>query len=144
MTTFLKMLVTMETGQCQVLHHLKSRCFQNRMATVPKACQTVLVKLILERTPNPSYARWYNFEEPLKDSSSSTNYIFEINVGKKRIRHTTTLKLNFEINSKSIEDGVIEIQSRSISDPLFSDIDFLNERKWFWSEIQTLNTLKSV
>ena len=57
-----------------------------------------------------------------KDSSDQSHLIFEINVGKKRIRHRTTLKLNFEIDSKSIEDGVIEIQSLSMSDPLLSDI----------------------
>jgi len=62
-----------------------------------------------------------------KDSSDQSHLIFEINVGKKRIRHRTTLKLNFEIDSKSIEDGIIEIQSRSMSDPLLSDIDFLKK-----------------
>ena len=30
---------------------------------------------------------------------------------------------NFEIVSKSIEDSVIQIQSRSMSDPTFSNID---------------------
>ena len=32
----------------------------------------------------------------VKASSDSSNLIFEMNVGKKRIRHTTTLKLNDE------------------------------------------------
>ena len=32
----------------------------------------------------------------VKDSSDSKYFIFEINVGKSRIRHTTTLKLNDE------------------------------------------------
>ena len=52
---------------------------------------------------------------------------FEINLGKGRIRHTTTLKLNFYIDSRSNEDDVIQTQSRSMSDPTLSDIDFKNK-----------------
>ena len=39
-----------------------------------------------------------------KDSPDPSNFIFEINVGKKRIRNTTTLKLNDEF-LMSIEDS---------------------------------------
>ena len=39
--------------------------------------------------------------------------------------------------SKSIEYDVIEIQSRSMSDPTFSDIDFKNKMIWVWT---TLNS----
>ena len=67
---------------------------------------------------------WANL---VKDSSDSNHFVFEIIVGKRRIRHTTTLKLNFEIVSKSIEDDVIQIQSRSMSNPTLSDTDF---KKW--------------
>ena len=35
--------------------------------------------------------------------------------------------MNLKIDSKSIEDGVIQIQSRCMSDPLLSDIDFKND-----------------
>ena len=35
-----------------------------------------------------------------------------------------------KIESKLIEDGVIQIQSRSMSDPSLSDIDFKNEMAW--------------
>ena len=42
----------------------------------------------------------------------------------------------FGINSLSIEDDVIQIQSRSFSDPSLSDIDFKNKMAWVW------NTLK--
>ena len=35
--------------------------------------------------------------------------------------------MNFYIDSKSIEDDVIQIQSRSMFDPTFSDIDYKNE-----------------
>ena len=61
-----------------------------------------------------------------------SHFIFEINVGKRRIRHPTTLKLNdeFQIGYKSIEDDVIQILSRSISDPPHSDIDFKNKMAW--------------
>ena len=39
---------------------------------------------------------------------------------------------HISIDSKSIEYDVIEIQSRSISDPTFSDIDFKNKMAWVW------------
>ena len=35
--------------------------------------------------------------------------------------------MNFLIDYESIEDDVIEIQSRSMSEPTFSDIDFKNK-----------------
>ena len=53
-----------------------------------------------------------------------SHFIFEINVGKSRIRHRTALKLNFLIDSKLIENNVIQIQSRSTSDPTLSDFAF--------------------
>ena len=62
-----------------------------------------------------------------KGSSDPSNFIFEIIDGKSRIRHRTTLKLNFQIYSKLIGDVVIQIQSRSMSDPTISDIDFKNK-----------------
>ena len=64
--------------------------------------------------------------ETFKGSSDQSHFIFAINVGKSRILHRTTLKLNSKIDSKSIEDGFIQIQSRSMSDPILSDIDFSN------------------
>ena len=69
----------------------------------------------------------------LKGSSDSNHFIFEINVGRTRIRHTTTPKLNFWIDSKSVEADDVQIQSRSMSDPSLSDIDFKN--KWLGSEL---------
>ena len=68
-----------------------------------------------------------------KDSSDSSHFIFEITVGKSRIRHATTLKWNdeFLLDRLKIEDDVIQIQSRSISDPTLSensDSDF--KIKW--------------
>jgi len=65
-----------------------------------------------------------------KGSSDPSHFIFEINVGKRRIRHRTTLEFNFQIDSKSIEDAVIQIQSRSMSDPTLSDNDFKNKMAW--------------
>ena len=66
----------------------------------------------------------------LKGSSDPSHFIFEIIVGLRRIRPGTTLKLNFQIDSKLIGDGVIQIQSRSMSDPTLSDIDFKNKTAW--------------
>ena len=40
--------------------------------------------------------------------------------------------MNFYIDSKSIADVVIQIQSRSMSDPTLSDIDFKNKMAWVW------------
>ena len=39
----------------------------------------------------------------------------------------SALKLNFQIDLKSIEDKVINIQIRSMSDPTLSDIDPKNK-----------------
>ena len=38
--------------------------------------------------------------------------------------------MNFQIDSKSIEDDDIQIQSRSMSDPILYDIDFKNKMAW--------------
>ena len=40
---------------------------------------------------------------------------------------------NFLIDYKSIEDDIILIDSRSMSDPNLSDIDFENKMTWVWS-----------
>ena len=37
--------------------------------------------------------------------------------------------------SKSFEYDIIEIQSRSMSDPPLSDIDFLNKMAWVWTTL---------
>ena len=51
---------------------------------------------------------WLIKQKIFKGGSYQSYFIFEINVGKSRIRHTTTLKLKneFKIGSKSIEDDV--------------------------------------
>ena len=38
---------------------------------------------------------WKNHASIIKDSSEPSHFISEINVGISRIRHTTTLQLNF-------------------------------------------------
>ena len=38
--------------------------------------------------------------------------------------------MNSQIDSKPIEDDAIQIQSRSMSDPTLSDIDFKNKTVW--------------
>ena len=65
----------------------------------------------------------------VRGSSDPSHFIFEINLGKSRIRHTTTLKWNDELldRLKIDSDGVIPFQSRSMSDPNLSDIDFENK-----------------
>ena len=60
-----------------------------------------------------------------------SHFIFEINVGQSRIRHTTTGKQNDRIfRSTQNRQNMIQIQSRSMSDPTLSDN---NLKKWLWS-----------
>ena len=69
----------------------------------------------------------------VKGSSDRSHFIFEINVGKSRTRYRTTLDFNdksYFYRLKSIEYAVIEIQSRSISGPTLSDINFKNKMAW--------------
>ena len=78
----------------------------------------------------------------VKGCSDPIHFIFEINVGKKRIRHTSTLKLNDEfLDSKSIGDNVILFQRRSMSVPPLSDIDFKNKMAWVQT---TLNPSRQI
>ena len=44
--------------------------------------------------------------------------------------------MNFEIDSRSIKDDLIQIQSRSLSDPPLSDIDFKNKMAWVWTTLK--------
>ena len=62
-----------------------------------------------------------------KGSPDQSLFIFEIDVGKGRIRHRTTQETNFLIDSKSTENDVIQIQGRSMSDPPLSDTDLNNK-----------------
>ena len=57
-----------------------------------------------------------------KGSSDQSYIIFEINAGKRRIRHRTTLNLNVAIFNL--------ILSRSMSDPTLSSIEFKNKMTW--------------
>ena len=40
-----------------------------------------------------------------------------------------------KIDSKLIEDDVIQIQSRSMSDPILSEMDFKNKMVWVWTTL---------
>ena len=46
--------------------------------------------------------------------------------------------MTFKINSRSIADDVIQIQSRSLSDPPLSEIDFKNKIAWVWTNLNIL------
>ena len=46
--------------------------------------------------------------------------------------------MNFFIDSKSIEDDII--QSRSMSDPPLSEIDFKNKIAWVWTTLKLIAT----
>ena len=47
-------------------------------------------------------------------------------------------EIKSRIARKSIEDDVIQIQIRSMSDPFLSDIEFKNEMTWVWRLWTTL------
>ena len=63
-------------------------------------------------------------------------FLFEINVGKSRIRHRTTMHFNDAVFNWFWVDLEIQFQSRSMSDPSLADIDFKNKMVW------VLTTLK--
>ena len=68
---------------------------------------------------------------PLED-----HFIFEIYVGKIRIRYKTTLKLNDENLDRLKIDDVIQFQSRSMSDPPLADIDCKNKMALVWATLK--------
>ena len=61
--------------------------------------------------------------------------IFEINVGKRRIRDRTTLDLNDLVFKWFWIDLEIQFHSRSMSDPALSDIDFKNKMALVWTTL---------
>ena len=63
-------------------------------------------------------------------SSDPSHFIFEINVGKSRINDA---EIEWRI-SRSTQK--IRIQSRSMSDPPFLDIDFKNKMAWVWTTLK--------
>ena len=91
---------------------------------------------IVCRTKRPETRLLIDFliDLKFKGTTDPIHFIFEIIVGKSRIRHRTTLDFlminDISISSKSIEYAVIEIQSRSMSDPTLSDIDLKMAQVW--------------
>ena len=75
--------------------------------------------------------------ELLKGSSDQSHFIFEINVGKSRIRHRTTLNSNDIIFDRFWVGQEIQFQSRSLSDLTFSDIDLKNKMAWIWTTLKS-------
>ena len=78
------------------------------------------------------HKRIFNFSfncSKIKGSSYQSNFLFEINVGKRRIRHITTLNLN-DVNLNRIWVNLEIFHSNSEchskSDPSISDIYFKN------------------
>ena len=72
----------------------------------------------------------------LKGSQDLSHFIFEINVGNTRIRHRTVLNLNDLIFNPLWVDLEIQFQSRSMSDPRISDIDFKNKMALVWTTLK--------
>jgi len=77
-------------------------------------------------------------ESSLKGSPHPSHFIFEINVGKSRIQHLTTLNLNEATSNRFWLDLEIQFQSRPVSDPTFSDIDFKNKMAWVWTTLKII------
>ena len=76
-------------------------------------------------------------ENNVKGSSDPRHFTFEINVGKSRVRHRTTLKLNDAICNQFRVDLEIQFQSRSMSDPTLSDIDFKIKMVWVCTTLKS-------
>ena len=74
----------------------------------------------------------------IKGSTDPSHFIFEINVGKGRMRHRTTLKLNFWIDSKSIQDGVIFSRLEDFKLIRFF-LTFVLEIEWLGSQLPLTN-----
>ena len=69
-------------------------------------------------------------EIAIKGTSDASHFILEFNVGKRRIRHRTIPNLNDAIINRFLVDLEIQFQSRSMSNPTLSDIDFENKMAW--------------
>ena len=69
----------------------------------------------------------------IKGSPDQSHFMSEINVGKRRIRQRTDPKLNDLIFTRFWVDQEIQFQSRSMSNPPISDIDF--KINWLGSEL---------
>ena len=71
---------------------------------------------------------------PLKGSSDSNHFIFEINVGKKRIRYNNDSEIKFELIVRL--EVYWRCRHRKLESvyvgSVFSDIDFLNLMAWVW------------
>ena len=68
-----------------------------------------------------------------KGSPDQTHFIFEINVGEGRIRHRRTQESNFQIDSKTTEDDIIESRFVLCRIRLFPTL--ISKIKWLGSEL---------
>jgi len=75
-----------------------------------------------------------------KGSPNESQFIFLNNVGGSRIRLRMTLNFEWRHLEMILKDPLIQIRSRSMSDPTLSDITFINEMARVWT---TLKRLKS-
>ena len=74
----------------------------------------------------------------VKGSSDQGHFIFEIDFGTSRIRHTTTLILNDELQDRlRIDWRWCHLNSESVNvGCALSDIDFKNEMSWVWTSLK--------
>ena len=83
-----------------------------------------------------SYSRVFDaFEAEFKGSPDQIHFIFESNVGKGRIRHATTPKLNDEFLGSTQNRLKIQIQSY-MSDSYLSDVNFINKMGQVWTTLK--------
>jgi len=71
-----------------------------------------------------------------KGSPDQSRFIIEVCVGDSRIRPGTNLNLNIFISNRFWVDLEIQFQSRSMSDPALSDIDFESKMAWVWTTLK--------
>ena len=71
----------------------------------------------------------------VKGSPDQNYYIFEINVGNRRIQNITTLNLNLQSILNRFRNPSFNFRV-SITDPPLSDIDFNHKMAWVWTTLK--------
>ena len=68
--------------------------------------------------------------------------VVQTHLGKSRIRHRMTPNFESRHLQSILKDDFIQIESRSMSDPLLSDIDFKNKMASVWTSFKYLYIAK--
>ena len=91
-----------------------------------------MINVILKSQFRTLGFKWPFIVQNFKGSSDPSHFIFEINVGKSRIRHTTTLKLSYEFLDRLKINW--RFKFRVIVCRIRFFLTLISKRKWLWSE----------